>query len=110
MNRLYLRDADLAKELVSIVTQNLSTYSSAEKLYAVQFIAACWNDDDMIYYSLEQAGLERMISNRDENMQIATLKALNKIFEVLKKKEIKWITKRITRAFMDHTNVQCRVS
>jgi hypothetical protein len=110
LNRLYLCDVELAKELVSVVTHELRNYGSAEKLLALKFIGACWEDDDMVFYSLTQAGLERMISSRDENVQIATLTVLNKIFEILKESEIKWIIKRISRAFSEHANKQCRVS
>lgn len=110
MSRLCLRDTKLANDYISVITMNFHQYSSAEKLLALKCIAACWQDDDMVYHKLVEAGLERMISSRDENMQIAALTVLNKIFNILKDHEIDWIIKRITLSCSDHNNVQCRVS
>lgn len=109
INRVYLRDIPLARELLPIVMQKLRQYAHVEKLLAMQFIGACWLDDDMIYHTLENAGLNRMISDRDEKMQMATLTVLNKIFPVLKGGEIKKIVKRISKAFLDHESKECRV-
>ncbi|KAI9359803.1 hypothetical protein BD770DRAFT_319254 [Pilaira anomala] len=91
-------------DYISVITMNFHQYSSAEKLLALKCIAACWQDDDMVYHKLIEAGLERMISSRDENMQIAALTVLNKIFDILKDHEIDWIIKRITLSCSEHNN------
>lgn len=76
----------------------------------MQFLGVCWAGDDMIFQTLENAGLNRMISDRDDKMQLAVLTVLNKIFEVLKIDEIKKVIKRISKAFADHEKKECRVT
>jgi hypothetical protein len=89
--------------------QDLRRYANVEKLLAVQFLGVCWSGDDMILHTLESAGLNRMISDRDEKMQIAVLTVLNKIFEVMDENDIKKIVKRISKTFADHEKKECRV-
>ena len=109
MNRVHLRDVKLARELMSVVSFNLRQYANAEKLLAMEYLAVCWKDDDMIFHTLEGAGLGRMISDRDEKMQIAVLKVLNKTFPILNEADIKKVIKRISKAFSAHQNEECRV-
>ncbi|KAI8057473.1 hypothetical protein BDF21DRAFT_349187 [Thamnidium elegans] len=87
--------AEVSSSFISVIIINLHQYGSTEKLLALRCIAGCWEDDDVIYHKLTEAGLERMISSRDEKMQIAALTVLNRIFSVLKDYEIDWIIKRI---------------
>lgn len=110
MSRLSLRDIDMVGEFMSVIIQNFHQYANPEKLLAMSCIDACWKDNDMVFYKLTESGLERMISNRDENMQIASLAVLNKIFEILKEDQLKWVIRRISSSFSEHDKEQCRVS
>lgn len=109
MSRLSLRDAELVGVFINVIVRNFHQYSNPEKLLAMSCIGACWRDDEKIFRKLNESGLDRMLSSRDENMQMTTLTVLNKIFKTLKEDEVKWVVKRIV-PFSEHEKEKCRVS
>ncbi|KAI7908116.1 uncharacterized protein BX663DRAFT_493038 [Cokeromyces recurvatus] len=108
MNRIYLHDLELGKELLSTVTQRLIHFNADEKVLALNFISVCWNNDDTTYYYLRRAGLSRMLTNRDENLQLASLKALNTLFDSVDGEELNLHLKQLEKVFPNHKNTECR--
>lgn len=110
MNRIYLHDLELGQELLAAVTQRLNHYSSEEKVLALTFINACWKDDDTVYYTLRVNGINRMLTSRDEKLQIIALKVLNTLFSIMDIDDLKSNIKKVSKVFADHPNSECRVS
>jgi hypothetical protein len=109
MNRVYLHDLELGQELLAAVTQRLNHYSSAEKVLALTFINACWKDDETVYYTLKVNGITRMLTSRDEKLQIVALKVFNTLFSIMDADDLKSNIKKLLKIFTDHPNSECRV-
>lgn len=110
MNRVYIHDLELGQELFSVVSQKLNQYSTEDKILALNFMNACWKSDDMIYHILRGAGIHRMLSSRDENLQIVCLKILNSIFSVMDDDAVRSTFSKLVKIFPGHHNKECRVS
>ncbi|KAI9483447.1 MAG: hypothetical protein EXX96DRAFT_536784 [Benjaminiella poitrasii] len=108
MNRVYLHDPEIGRELLPTVTQRLNQLNTNEKTLALNFINACWNNDDTTYYYLKGAGLSKMLSNRDEYLQLAALKTLNTVFDALDANELNSYIKQLKKIFQNHKNIECR--
>jgi hypothetical protein len=110
MNRVYLHDLELGQELLASVTQRLNHYSSEEKVLALTFINACWKDDSTVYYTLRVNGITRMLTSRDEKLQIVALKVFNTLFSIMDADDLKSNIKKLLKIFTNHPNSECRVS
>lgn len=110
MNRIYLHDLELGQDLFPLVSQRLSQYSTDEKILALGYMNACWKDDDMVYHNLRSAGIYRMLSNRDVNLQIVCLKILNTVFNIMDDDSVRSTFSKLLKIFPGHPNNECRVS
>lgn len=109
MNRIYLHDLELGQEVFPIVAQRLNQYATDEKILALTFMNACWKDDEMVYHQLRSAGIYRMLSNRDVNLQIVCLKILNTVISVMDDDSVRSTFSKLLKVFPSHPNNECRV-
>ncbi|KAI8973303.1 hypothetical protein BDF20DRAFT_881619 [Mycotypha africana] len=110
VNRAYLHDVDLGKSVIHKVAYRLNDYTMDEKALLLEYLNVCWTEEydaDMLY-KIRQIGLLRLLTGRDEVLQIASLKILNTFFSTIKKADVGKFLKRLVKAFPNHPNMKCR--
>ncbi|KAG0937620.1 hypothetical protein G6F57_007384 [Rhizopus arrhizus] len=83
MNAVCRHDTSLSQPLLPVVVCNLSQFAGIQRIEAINVITACWNNDPALLHILNNSGLAVMITYRDTSAQIAILKLLNRIFDIL---------------------------
>lgn len=107
---MYLHDLELGQSIVNNVALRLYFATQEEKILGVNFINACYNHDEIIYTTLRKAGLHRMFTSKDEQLQTAALKISNTMFESMNGDSVGSIFDIIVNVFPEHRNTECRVS
>ncbi|KAI8641990.1 hypothetical protein BD408DRAFT_483034 [Parasitella parasitica] len=108
INRMYLHDLEMGQSIVNNVVLRLYFATQEEKIMALEFINACYNQNEIIYGTLKKAGLNRMFSSKDEKLQTAALKMVNTMFDDMDGEAIGSIFRILVRVFPEHRNAECR--
>lgn len=110
MNVVCRHDTSLIQPLLPVVVCNLSQFTGIQRIEAINVITACWNNDPALLHILNNSGLAVMITYRDTSAQIAILKLLNRIFDILSDYDISQMLNLLVKAYPDHESVECRVT
>ncbi|GAN09060.1 DNA-dependent protein kinase catalytic subunit isoform 1 [Mucor ambiguus] len=114
INALSIHDKDISYSILHNVSVMLYNATQDEKVEGLRFIEKCYHTDDefnnSLYTTLKQAGLNRMFTSKDENLQLAALKVVDTYFEHLKVDEIDSIFRMTGKVFPEHNNDDCRAT
>ncbi|KAK4516378.1 uncharacterized protein ATC70_011349 [Mucor velutinosus] len=114
INRLIIHNKDIPYSILHNVSLMLYNATQDEKVEGLKFIEKCYHTDEefnsCLYNTLKQAGLNRMFTSNDENLQLAALKVVDTYFDHFKMDEVDSIFRMTGTVFPEHQNDDCRAT